>query len=289
MLRSVLLLLGGVFACSVSALLIKASSSRADTLSALRLLMAAALLAPVYLRARKHHQSGAWLADFRLAALPALVLAAHFLTWSWGARHSPVAQASLIVNLAPIAMPFFLHSLIGERVDRREIIGTVLTLAGVLLLTARDAIAAGPAPLGNLVCLGSMLLFTWYLALGRQHRAVPSIWLYIVPVYTVAGLACGVVSLLRGPDPALATSREWLLLAGLAVIPTIVGHTLLNRAMRTLRGQIVSLANLGQFVFAGVLAFVLFREIPSLVFYVSASLAAAGVAIAVLRPAPPAS
>jgi drug/metabolite transporter (DMT)-like permease len=286
MLRSVLLLLGGVFACSISALLIKTAASRADTLSALRLLLAAALLAPLYIRARRRQPAGPWLADFRLAALPALALAAHFLTWSWGARHTPTAQASLIVNLAPIAMPFFLHFLIGERVDRREITGTVLTLAGVLLLTARDAVTAGPAPLGNLVCLGSMLLFTWYLALGRQHRTVPSIWLYIVPVYTVAGLACGVFALLRGHDPALATSREWLLLACLAIGPTIVGHTLLNRAMRTLRGQIVSLANLGQFVFAGVLAFLLFREAPSPVFYVSATLSAAGVAIAVLRPTP---
>lgn len=286
MLRSLLLLLGGVFACSTAAILIKAGSSRPDTLSALRLLAAAAFLTPLYLRARRQHASGPWRSDFQRAALPALALAAHFLTWAWGARHTATAQASLIVNLAPVAMPFFLHHLIGERVERREIIGTVLTLGGVVLLTARDALAADGTPAGNLVCFGSMLLFTAYLALGRRHRTVPSLWLYLVPVYCLAGLFCGAIALVHGPDPALGSPRDWLLILGLAAIPTIIGHTLLNRAMRTLRGQIVSLANLGQFVFAGLIAFALFHEVPSFVFYIAASLIAGGVAFAVWRPAP---
>ncbi len=275
--RSVALLVAGVAACATAAVMIKASALHPVLLSALRLLLAAALLTPVYLSARRAHGGRPVAADWRAARLPALALAAHFASWAWGARITPTAQATLIVNLAPLAMPFLLHAFLSERATRRELVATGLALGAVLLLTARDALAADAAPLGNLVCLGSMLMFTLYLVLGRRHRAVPSLWLYVVPVYWQAGLLCAVFALPWAGDPGLASGREWLLVAGLAVLPTLVGHSLLNRAMRALPGQLVSLANLGQFVFAAPLAWVLFAERPPWVFAPACALIALAV------------
>ena len=57
------------------------------------------------------------------------MLAAHFITWAYGARMTLTAQASLIVNLAPVAIPFFLHWLLRERINCREILGTGLALS----------------------------------------------------------------------------------------------------------------------------------------------------------------
>jgi len=44
--------------------------------------------------------------------------------------------------------------------------------------------------------------------------------------------------------------RQWLMLIGLGIIPTVMGHSVLNHCMHLLRGQTVSIFNLGQFVFA---------------------------------------
>ncbi|MET0262091.1 MAG: DMT family transporter [Rariglobus sp.] len=279
--RSLLLLLLGVFACSTAAVMIKASTTHPFVLSAVRLVIAATLLTPLFWWEWRKHRgklpSGWWLRT----TLPALALSAHFISWAYGARMTLTAQASLIVNLAPVALPFFMHWLLAERINRREIVGTVLALSGVVLLSARDAFAGGGDLVGNLVCFGSMLVFAWYLALGRLNRDVPSLWLYVVPVYWQAAVFCGVAALPFAHTFGLGSAREWGFMVGLAVVPTIIGHSLLNLSMRALRGQLVSLCNLGQFVFAGAMAWVLFREAPSLTFYGAAALVVAGVALVV--------
>lgn len=287
--RSFLLLLLGVFACSTAAVMIKASTTHPFVLSAVRLLLASALLTPLFYREWRRHRDALPPGWLRRTAPPALLLAAHFISWAYGARMTLTAQASLIVNLAPVALPFFLLWLMKERINGREVAGTVLALAGVLLLSARDAFTSGGDPAGNLMCFGSMLLFAWYLALGRVNRDVPSLWLYVVPVYWQAAAVCSLAALPWAGTLEAGSAREWALLAGLAVVPTIFGHSLLNLSMRVLRGQLVSLCNVGQFVFAGLMAWTLFGETPAPLFYGSAALVVAGVALVVFSApgAPP--
>ena len=276
-----MLLLLGVFSCATAAIMIKASATHPAVLSAVRLVIASAVLTPLFwLEWRKHRDllpAGWW----RRTTIPALLLSAHFISWAYGARMTITAQASLIVNLSPVALPFFLHWLMGERINRREVFGTVLALTGVAVLSARDALAGGGDLAGNVVCFGSMLVFACYLALGRRNRDVPSLWLYVVPIYWQAAVICSVAALPWAFTLGEASGREWLLLAGIAVVPTIIGHSLLNRSMRMLRGQLVSLCNVGQFIFAGAMAWVFFAEVPGALFYGAAALVVSGVALVV--------
>lgn len=289
MLWQQVLLLVGVLACSTSPIFIKASHTHPIVVAAVRLLMAVAILSPVFFRDWRKHRATFTRDHLRRTHLPAAVLAAHLMSWTWGARLTVTVQASLIVNLAPIAIPFFLHSIVGEKINRTEIIGTILAVIGVLVLTARDAFAGGGDAWGNLVCFGSMLLFAWYLALGRKHRDFPTIWLYVVPVYLQAGLIAFVLSLPWVGSLASADLREWSLIAALACFPTILGHSLLNQAMRHFRGQIVSLCNVGQFVFSGIAAYFLFHEHPAPLFYIASTIVVAGIALVVFSAptAPP--
>jgi len=268
--------------------MIKASATHPFVLSAVRLLLAGALLTPLFLREHRKHRDALPAGWLKCTTLPALVLAAHFISWAYGARMTLTAQASLIVNLAPVALPFFLWWLMDERINRREVVGTVLALAGVVVLSAKDAFSGGGDVAGNFVCFASMLVFAWYLALGRRNRDVPSLWLYVVPVYWQAAVICSLAALPWAGTLDVGSTREWTLLVGLAVVPTIIGHSLLNLAMRALRGQLVSLCNVGQFVFAGLMAWGLFGEAPAAIFYAAATLVVAGVALVVWSaPSPP--
>lgn len=289
MLRHYLLLLFGVFTCSTAVIMINASHTHPFVLATLRLSLASLLLAPVAWREYRLHQATFTREHWRRTTLPALVLALHFLSWSYGARMTIAAQASLVVNLAPAAIPFFLHWLVSERINRVEILGTILALAGVVVLSVHDALAGGGDIWGNVVCFGSMLLFACYLALGRKNRDFPSLWLYVVPVYAQAAVICLLAAIPWLSTFAVDSSREWLLMLGLAVLPTIIGHSVLNASMRWLRGQVVSLGNIGQFIFAGIMAFFLFGQVPALTFYLASLLVVGGVAIVIFAAptAPP--
>jgi drug/metabolite transporter (DMT)-like permease len=280
-----LLLFLGVFACSTSAVLIRMSATNPFVLTAARLAIAVVLLAPVLLFELRRHKGAFTGGHLRRTRLPAVVLAAHMLTWTLGARMTAVAQSSLIVNLVPVALPFFLLWVARERINRAEVAGTALTIVGLLVLSVKDAMAGGGGLAGDAMCLLSMLLFALYLALGRHNRDFPSVWLYVIPVYAQAALICLVVCLPWIRTLAGESASEWAILVALAAIPTVCGHSLLNLSMRRIRGQVVSLCNTSQFIFAGVMGFLLFGELPPAVFYVASAIVVAGVVI-VVRAAP---
>jgi len=64
------------------------------------------------------------------------------------------------------------------------------------------------------------------------------------------------------------------------VISTAVGQTILNYSFKYFRGQIISLANMIQPLFAGALGYLFFGEIPHPFFYFAALLIAAGIFVA---------
>ena len=72
----------------------------------------------------------------------------------------------------------------------------------------------------------------------------------------------------------------------LAAVPTVCGHSLLNAAIRGIRGQVVSLVNVSQFIFAAVMGYLLFGEAPPVVFYAASAIVVAGLAIVVWATPP---
>lgn len=285
LLYSVPLLATGVFACSTAVILIKASTVHPAVLSAWRLLIAAAILAPFFFYARRRERERFDWRSLRPSILPAALLALHFISWTAGARLTMAANATLIVNMVPLVMPFLLFFLLREGVNRVELAGTAVALAGVAVLVWGDYRLEPENLAGDLVCFVSMVLFALYLAYGRLNRGISSLWLYVVPLYAIAGIVCLVLSLPFANPFKLLPPREVLLLLGLGAIPTVLGHSLLNFSLKHIGGQAVSVCNLGQFLFAGTLAWWIFREAPHLPFYPAALLVVAG-AILVVRAMP---
>jgi drug/metabolite transporter (DMT)-like permease len=273
----------GIFACSTSVIMIKESTTHPALLASCRLLIAAVVLSPFYFRDLRQHRDIYTVNHLKATLFPALFLGLHFITWNMGARKTSAVNATLIVTMVPIIMPFFLFFLFREILTIYEVLGTILSLIGTLLLTAADFRLSIEHFQGDLLSFLSLILLTWYLALARKNRDIPTIYLYITPLYFIAGILCFVVALFYLNPIQPYPLKEILLILGLGIIPTVFGHSLINYSMRHLRGQIVSLATPSQFIFAGVLAYFFFREIPALAFYISSFLIVAGIFVA-LKP-----
>ncbi len=271
-----LILLFGVFACSTAVIFIKASESHPIVLAAARLLIASAVLTPLFIYHLKKEGAEYRLIHFKRSLIPAFLLATHFISWALGARMTFAANATLIVNMVPLVMPFILFILLKERVSQREIAATAWALAGIALIAIKDYQLDPQLLYGDFVCFGSMILFALYLALGRRNRDFKSLWLYLVPLYWMAGLICLLTAIaLRLPVTGYS-GREYLLLTALALIPTILGHSILNYSLKHFRGQVVSIVNGLQFVFAAIMAYLIFTESPHIVFYLAALLVGIG-------------
>jgi len=280
MFGQILFLLFGVFCCSSAVIFVKESAEHPILLASYRTLVAAIALTPLFLRDAKKHREHPLSAHVRTALLPGVVLGLHFISWIIGARMTTAANATLIVNLNPIVMPFLMAAMIQETLTRPEFTGTLSALAGIVLLAWTDFNLSRTYFWGDVLCFLSMILFSYYLALGRKNRHIQSLWLYVTPLYYLTALFCFLCALPLVNPIKPYPLKEIVLILGLGIVPTILGHSILNYSMQQLRGQVVSVINMAQFIFAGILAFFRFGEIPDRVFYLASVLIIVGAGLA---------
>lgn len=274
MLRTFLLLLFGVYCCSTAVIWIRLSQTSPVWLAGLRCLIAALALFPIFLRDMRRHALPP--RELMRVILPGVILSIHFISWIVGARITLASNASLIVNMSPLFMPVVLYLILREGIRRPEIIGTLLSIAGLVVLAADDFHFDRELFTGDILCFVSMLFFTLYLVLARRNRAFPTIWCYVTPLYLVSGVVSCLAALVIPAESGEFTAWEPLWVVALALVPTVLGHSTLNLAMQRLRGQVVAVANVTQFLFAGIMAFFIFNEVPRATFAIAAALVVAG-------------
>ena len=275
----------GIASAASAVLFIKASNMPPVTLAWMRLLIAAIALTPVMLYTLRTTRYRFTRVDL-LASLPgAVLLALHFVTWIIGVRQTTAANSTLIVNLLPVAMPFAMYLAERQRIGRGEIVGTILALLGVILLSVGGLDFSGSQFKGDLWCALAMLLAVAYMTFGRIRGRGRPIFVYIVPLYWIATPVAFCFSLGELDAYPPLTTREVLMVLGLGLIPTVIGHSISNWSMVHLPSQVVAICNLGQFIVAAVLAAILLHEYPTLRYFPAAALVIAG-AVVVIRSAP---
>jgi len=259
--------------------MIKASTEQPFLVASYRLLIAALLLSPFFYRDFKNFEGSYGWKQVGWSAVPALALAVHFMSWVVGTRLTQVANASLIVNLTPVVMPFLVWAFFREKINRQEVFGTLFTLAGLFVLGSANFRVSRTSFSGDLICFGSMIFYALYMALAARNRSRLSLWLYMVPLYFIAGLICLLCALPFTNPIRPYTTLNVLMILGLGLIPTVLSHTILNYSMRFFRGQVVSVTNLTQPIFAGLLGYLIFGELPRPAYYAAATLIFTGLVI----------
>ncbi|MBX3172982.1 MAG: DMT family transporter [Gemmatimonadaceae bacterium] len=201
--------------------------------------------------------------DLAVAAGAGVLLALHFWSWIASLGMTSVAASVLLVNLHPVVIVAGSALWLRERPTRVQVLGLGLSLAGAAVIGLGDAMRgsaggpAGSAALGNaLALLGAITVGLYYLA-GRSLRQRLSLWPYVGLVYGTCLLALLVFAAATGTHLWPFAQREWLLFAGIALGPMLLGHTGFNWSLRHVPAYVVSLAVLAEPVGAALLAYLL--------------------------------
>lgn len=273
-----------IIATSVSGFLVRESDLNPIMLASYRLLVASIVLMPFFLRLLKKHPEISLKKLIYAVAPPALLLAAELTVWNTAVEETRLANASLLINMMPLAMPAVLWFLYRERVNRRELIATAIAVAGLVLLVSSDLVVSPSFLVGDGLALLAMVMLTIYLSMSRRLTHLPSIWLYVVPMYTFGGLVLLVIGVATTDQLTPQSGNAWMAAIGLGLLPTVVGHSMLNWCMQRMRGQIVALVNMLHPVFAGFIGFFAFAETPTSLFYVAGAVLSVAVLIVILGP-----
>ena len=248
-----------------------------------RMAIATALMLPVALAFKWKEIASLARKDLGLMVLGGFCLAVHFGAWITSLKYVPIATSIVLVNSHPLFVVIASYFFLGERPPRRGLVGTAIGLAGMAIMS-HDALGSVQLAMkGDGLALLGALAVVGYFIVGRKARARISLLGYVTPLYAVCSLFLLIWVLMSGNRLAPYSAEVWAYLAALAIVPTIIGHTVFNWALRHVRPTAISLAFLGEPVIASVLALIFFAQRPPLATFVGGSLVLAGIYLTTSR------
>ena len=283
---SAYLVLGlAVVLVSVGSILVRLAQAPALAVAFYRVALAAVCLAPF--AARDARRSWPALSTRHRLVLLASggALALHFATWIASLDLTSIASSVLLVNTAPLFTVVLSRLFLGETTPPLVMAAIGLALTGAGIIAAGDW-AASPGSLGgNSLAVAGAATLAVYHVIGRGLRAALPLSAYVLGVWSTAAatllaLCVGFGAPLLGYD-----SRVFLILLALAVIPTLGGHGLVNKSLRALPAPTVGLFLLGEPVGAGILAYVVFQEVPPVTTALGGALVLAALTLVLARGA----
>jgi drug/metabolite transporter (DMT)-like permease len=215
------------------------------------------------------------------AALPiaGVLLGGHLALFLAGLASTSLAAAVALVSLEPIAVVLAAWIAFGLRPTRGETVGLLVASAGAAIV-ASGAGSGEHRLAGDLMVLAGVAFFGAYVAFARGLRDAMPVMPYAGAVYGVAAVALAPLAIVtqRGGG----TVAGWGAVVAMGLVPTLVGHTLLQNVARRVSPAIGGLVCPGETLGSIAIGAVLLGTRPSVREGIGAAVVMAGATLAIL-------
>lgn len=266
------------------------SGLSALALAAWRLTLASVLLGTAQSwRGRRAEQAALRPAQKASLMIAGVCLALHFVTWFASLNLLSVGRSTLLVVTSPLwasLLGLFVPSL---RPNRAFWPGLAVAGIGLIFVTTGGAARAGEslsAPSlwqGDILALMGALLIVPYLLLVQRVQAELGTLRTVTWTYSAAAACLWLIALARHALAVPSSPGAWFAIVSMALIPQMIGHTSLNRALRYFSAAQVTTTCLLEPIFAALLAWAWLGERVTMWQAVGAALLLGGVFLT-LRP-----
>jgi drug/metabolite transporter (DMT)-like permease len=249
----------GLLAASQSGNIVRLGAAHPVAIAAWRLGLAALVLA-LAAGGQLRLLGGLRRGERALLLAAGAVLATHFFAWIAAVQQTTVANAALFFAVNPVITALAARLLFGERLGWRLFVSIAFGLAGVAVIGSGDLDLERSRLAGDLWALLSAALFSAYFLLGKRlRRSLPNL-VYVSGMYGAAALVAWAALLLLGLPAVDYDSRTWLCFVLMALVPTLIGHTSFNSALKYLPAGRVAAATLTEPLLAGLGAWMAWNE-----------------------------
>jgi len=274
--RRILYLILAVFSVSWAAILIKLCSAPPLVIAFYRMFIASVILCPLVFL--KHFSGLKQLLNetLKLAILSGIFLGLHFAFWVTSLFYTSVSASVVIVATQPVFVALFSLIFLKERANWLTWSGIILALGGVVVIGGGDFANLK----GDILALLGAIMAAAYLTLGRNIRKKYDLVPYIFTAYLVSSIVLAIFIVIFGDSfsPLTLENLGWFIL--LAIVPTLIGHSLYNWLLKYVKAYLVGISILGEPIGASIWAFLIFKEIPQTSLYLGAVLIILGVILA---------
>ena len=206
------------------------------------------------------HRQPRTIRDHAEVAAPGLFLASDLAAWHLSLHMTSVANATLLVNIAPIFVTLFSWLVLGQKIRRAFLIGLSVSLIGIIILKGGTGSLADGAIKGDAVAVLAAAFYAGYILLVGHLRTIYSTTTIMVWSTASAAAFTGLLTWLMEPSLLPLTIAGWAILVSLAWISHAGGQGLIAYALAWLPPTMSSLTLLIQPVVASILAWAVLKE-----------------------------
>jgi drug/metabolite transporter (DMT)-like permease len=253
-----------------------------------RLIVAAVTLAVILLFLRKTLNHKLVQQNLKDLAVLGVFLGLHFIFFVSSVQDTTILNATVLVNTAPIFSMLVSAFLFNVKPSRLAVLGLTISFVGICIIALSDALANAQALgfslhlKGDLEAVLAAVVEAFYLNLGRKTRSQMPVLSTMLPIYLLAALVVGVISVPAGASLAIPVNIEVILfIIGLGVLPTAISHTLYFSSLSNLKSFETATMALLEPIGATILGAIIFREIPAALFVFGAFLILLGITFVV--------
>jgi drug/metabolite transporter (DMT)-like permease len=259
----IIALLGVIFV-SFASIFIRLSQAPSLIIANYRLAFTVLLIAPSAIIKNRNEIKGIGGKTLGLSILSGCFLALHFATWISSLKYTSIASSTVLVNTHTIFIVIGSYFILKEKTSMRKILYMAITVLGSILISLGDSSLGSNVVYGDILAILGAVFVSGYIIIGRIVRQSLSAAAYTFVVYSSCTLTLLVMNLATKTPLYPYALKEWLLFLALALFCTILGHSLFNWALEYIKPTFLSVAVLGEPVFASLWAIMVFREIPKI-------------------------
>ncbi len=199
-----------------------------------------------------------------VGAASGVALGAHFGFWISSLDYTSVAASVVLVCTQPVFVAILAYLAFGERTSSLSFLGILVALAGTVVI-ASDGSVGSATFFGNTLAVIGAITVAVYVLIGRSLRTMGvGVLPYSIVVYASASATLAPAALYAGAPLWGYSGETWFWLFAVTLGPQILGHTVLNWALRYVETSIISGTILAEPVVSAVLAWLVLSEKPGL-------------------------
>jgi drug/metabolite transporter (DMT)-like permease len=197
----------------------------------------------------------------RKSSVPGLLFGASMIAGFAAFQHTSIANSTLVTTLQPVLIMFVAPKMFGEKLNARKILYSVTAMAGVLIVVLAAASTSGAHISGDLLAVVNVVIWTAYFVMAKVRRldGVHS-WAFLASVFIWAAVVALPFGLVTSNDLTAMTTKDWVLITTMALIPGVVGHGMMTWSQSHLDVSLASLLGLLSPVISAVLAWLILHQ-----------------------------
>jgi len=199
--------------------------------------------------------------DWFSSIVSGVLLAFHFIVWFESLNYTSVTSSVVLVTLQPLFAFAGAYFFFKERLTVGALLSGILAITGSIIISWGDFQVSGKALFGDILALIACMMVTGYWLFGQDLRKRLSLMTYTYVVYGVSSITLFLYVIMFQYPLFSYSKTDWICFVLLAIVPTLLGHSLMNWSVKWVSAATISMSILFEPVGASILAYFLLNEI----------------------------